>query len=173
MLLVAALTLICQSDETGPAKCKAEGLHLCCKGCEKAVHQVLDKVRGVSDVTVDRGARTVTWQAKNDKAVDAAVSALVDAGFHFTVMIGDKKLDVTTKTTGLKADEIVIRNVHACCEDCEKAIEDIFKEAKVTFAGMGPQKDVTVKGKDLDADDVLRRLEKAGFQGVIADKKKK
>jgi hypothetical protein len=43
----------------------------------------------------------------------------------------------------------------------------------VTFAGMGPQKDVTVKGKELNADDVLGRLAKAGFQGVIAEKEKK
>src|SRR6516165_8420946 len=110
MLLVPAIALVCQSgaDETGPTKCKAEGLHLCCKGCEKSVQQVLEKVRGISEVKVDRGARTVTWQAKNDKAVDAAVSALVDAGFHFAVTIGDKKLDVTSKSTGIKGDELVI-----------------------------------------------------------------
>ena len=168
----AAAILACQLAQGGATKCKAEGLHLCCKGCEKAVQEVLSKVAGVTDVACDRAAKTVTFKAKNDKAVDEAVSALANAGFHFDLKIGDKAFDVTSKATGIKADEVMIRNVHACCEDCEKAIEAIFKKHKVSFEGQGPQKDVTVTGKEIDADDALRQLQAAGFQGVIADKKK-
>jgi copper chaperone CopZ len=156
----------------GPSVCKFEGLHLCCKGCEKAVQEVLGGVKGVSNVVCDRAAKTVTFKAKDDKTADEAVGALTNAGFHFQVTIGDKKLEVTTSPTGLKSDQVVIRNVHACCEDCEKAIQGLFKDSKVTFVRQGPQKDVTIAGKDLDADAVLRQLEGAGFHGVIAENKK-
>jgi copper chaperone CopZ len=156
----------------GPHKCKFEGLHLCCKGCEKVVQDVLGKVKGVGQVACDRSAKTVTFMAKDDKSADEAVGALADAGFHFTVLIGDKTIPLMTNATGLKADMVVIRNVHACCDDCEKAIQGLFKSAKVTFARKGPQKDVTIAGKQLDADELLRQLQEAGFQGVIVENKK-
>jgi copper chaperone CopZ len=170
-LLGAAILSLVQADG-GPSVCKFEGLHLCCKGCEKAVQEVLGGVKGVSNVACDRTAKTVTFKAKDDKAADEAVGALTNAGFHFKVSIGDNKIEVSTSPTGLKADQVVIRNVHACCEDCEKTIQGLFKDAKVTFVRQGPQKDVTIAGKGLDADAVLRQLEGAGFHGVIAENKK-
>jgi mercuric ion binding protein len=175
MISLVGAALVCQLTpaDGGPYACKFEGLHLCCKGCEKVVQDVLGGVKGVSGTACDRTTKVVTFKAKNDKAADEAVGALANAGFHFTVTIGDKSFPLTTNPTGLKGDEITIRNVHACCPDCEKAIEGLFKEAKVTFVRQGPQKDVTIISKGLDADEVLQKLQKAGFQGVIAEKKKK
>ena len=171
-LLAAALICQLALADGGPHLCKFEGLHLCCKGCEKAVRDVLKEVKGVTAVTCDRPARTVTFKAADDMAADNAVSALTDAGFHFKVTIGKKEIEISGNPAGIKADKVVIRNVHACCDDCEKAIRALFKGAQVTFAGKGPQKDVTIAGKALDGDALLHQLQGAGLHGVIAENKK-
>jgi copper chaperone CopZ len=171
-LLGAAIVCQLALADGGPHLCKFEGLHLCCKGCEKTVRDVLKEVKGVTAVACDRPARTVTFKAADDMAADEAVSALTNAGFHFKVTVDNKQIEISGNPTGIKADKVVIRNVHACCEDCEKAIRKLFKGAEVSFAGKGPHKDVTVAGKALDGDALLGQLQGAGLHGVIADNKK-
>jgi len=173
LILTAVVLAVPAVQAQGDAvKCKAEGLHLCCKGCEQTVQDTLGAIKGVSDIACDRPAKTVTFKARSEKIADEAVSALVNAGFCFKVSVGDKAFSVSSKTPSLVAGELVARNVHACCEQCEKAIEGLFKDAKVTFSGKGPQKDVTVTGKDLDAEVIQQRLQDAGFHGVVGPKKK-
>ena len=171
-LLGAAIVCQLALADGGPHACKFEGLHLCCKGCEKAVHEVLKEVKGVTAVACDRKTRTVTFTAADDMAADEAVGALTNAGFHFKVTVGKKQIEITGTPTGLKADKVVIRNVHACCEDCEKAIRALFKGAEVSFVRKGPQKDVIISSKGCDADAMLRQLQDAGLHGVIVDPKK-
>jgi hypothetical protein len=130
-------------------------------------------VKGVSEVAIDAGKKTVTFKAATGKAADEAVEALLNAGFYGKLTLDKDTVAVTGKALGFRADEIVVHDVHACCDDCDKAIEQLFKNAKVTLQGKGPQKDVTLRGKSLDADEILRTLHAAGLHGVIVEKKKK
>ena len=152
-------------------KCKAEGLHLCCKECEKTVQEVLAKVSGISEVACDRPGKTVAFKARNEKAADEAVSALVNAGFFFQVTVGEKMYPVTSKVSSVQGDPLVVRNVHACCEECEKATEQLFKGAKVAFEGKGTVKDMTLAGQKFEAEEVLQTLHQAGLHGVVVGKK--
>jgi hypothetical protein len=170
VLLVVAAPLSGLQEE--PVKCTVDAIHLSSKSCEKTLQDLLAKVKGVSGIAVDRPAKSVSFTAKTGKVADEAVEALLNGGFYGKLTLGKAQVDVTSEAMGFQADRIVVRNVHACCEDCDKAIKVLFKDAKVTLQGNGPQKDVTIEGKQLDADQVLRTLHTAGLHGVIDTKKK-
>jgi copper chaperone CopZ len=159
--------------DKGAVKCTAEGLHLSTKTCEQAVQDMLGKVKGVSDVVVESATKTVSFKAKTGKVADEAVEALLNGGFYGKLTIGKTVVAVTSKPLDFRANEIVVRDVHACCEECDKAIQQLFKDAKVTLQGKGPQKDVTIQGNQLDADEVLRILHAAGLHGAVVEPKKK
>jgi copper chaperone CopZ len=170
---IAAFVLVSAvAGQVDGGRYKLEGVCLCCKTCEKTVEDLLAKVHGVSDVRCDHVAKTVTFKAKNEKAGDDGVSALVNAGFYFKVSVGDKAYEISSKPSGIKGEQIVLRNVHACCEDCEKSIQGLFKSATVKFDGKDDVKILTVTGKNLDADAVLKTLHTAGLHGVIDENKK-
>ena len=69
---------------------------------------------------------------------------------------------------GTKADSVTVKDVHVCCMQCKKAIEGLFKDAKVSYEGPGAVKAVTIAGKDVDKGDVIETLRKAGFNGSVA-----
>src|SRR5262245_9042394 len=114
--------------------CKAEGMHVCCKSCEKSLTEILGKVDGVSKVSVDRPNKRVTFEAKSDKAASDAHNALLNGGFYCTLTKGDKS-SATNTVINLKADTITVKNVHACCGQCVKALKALFTDADVTVMG--------------------------------------
>jgi copper chaperone CopZ len=167
-LCVIALTLfVVRGLWAGEAESgKATGLHICCNQCEKVVKGILDKVEGVSDVECDRKNKTVTFKLKDGKGADKVLQALSKGGFCCTVTVGGKSIAEGPADSKDKADEVTVKGVHACCKQCKEAIEKLFPDAKITLTGKGPQKDLTISGKDLVVSDVLKTLNKAGFTGT-------
>ena len=152
-------------------KVEVKGPHICCKQCVKVVGQILDKVEGVSDVNADIKSKTVTFTAKNAKAAQAGVKALLNGGFYGTATSGGNAIPVAViDVKGEKANSISVKKVHVCCGQCVKAVNAIFKDAKVTIEGTGPQKTVTIMGNNLDPTAVLEALRKGGFNGTIEKK---
>jgi copper chaperone CopZ len=149
---------------------KATGLHICCKQCENVVKGILGKVEGVSDVDCDLKAKTVTFKLKDGKGAEKVLDALLKGGFYGQVEVGGKGIAAKAASGKDKADEVTVKGVHACCPQCKKAIEKLFPDAKISLSGKGPQKDVTISGKDLMVSDVLEKLNKAGFNGTIGSK---
>ena len=47
---------------------------------------------GVSGVKVDRGAKSITFTAADDKGAEAGIKALAKGGFYGSAKHGDKKL---------------------------------------------------------------------------------
>jgi len=156
----------------GELKCKTNDLHLCCGQCEKAVTGILGKVDGVSGVKVDRkAADKVTFTAKSEKDVDAALAALVKGGFCCEVTAGTKKMSPPkTKVTAM-GDELTVKGVHLCCGACVTAVKGLFKDATITVSGTGTQRDMTISGKGLNGQSVLDTMQKAGFTGTVEAKK--
>jgi hypothetical protein len=171
VLLVLAGGLAGAQDE--PVRCTVERIHLTSKSCEQSVRDLLSTVKGVSGIAVDRPGKTVTFTAKSAAEADQTVETLLNGGFFGKWTIGKSAIAVTSKPLGFRADQIVVRNVHACCEECDKAIKGLFKDSEVTLEGKGPQKDVTIRAKNLEADEVLRVLHEAGLHGAIIEPKKK
>jgi hypothetical protein len=144
-----------------------KGPHICCKQCVGVAQKVLNKVDGVSDVMPDASTKTVKFTAKDDKAAAAGFKALVDAGFFGTATNDGKelKISVTAPKAGEKADVVVVKDVHVCCGQCQKAIVKLFDGSKVTFEGKGPQRTVRIEGTSLESSAVMDALRKAGFNG--------
>lgn len=154
-----------------PRKVELKGVHMCCDVCAKGcVERVLQTVDGVSDVKPDYKAKTVTFSAKDERVAAAALKALFDSGSFGTATVAGKDLavDAPAPRKGEKTNEVTVKNVHVCCKVCVKTINNLFKGLKVEFLGDQRQKQVKISGTDLDAAEVLDRLRKAGFNGVLA-----
>jgi periplasmic mercuric ion binding protein len=175
-LFVAAMILATVGFVRGgvedTVKCKADGVHLCCGQCETAVKQILGKAEGITAVKVDRkAADKITFEATTEKAANDALMALVKGGFCCEVTAGTTKMSPPKVMVNLKGDEITVVGAHMCCNSCIKAVEGLFKDAKVTVTGKGVIRDVTISGKNLDGQTVLDTLQKGGFNGTVQAKK--
>lgn len=150
-------------------KVEIKEVHLCCPMCVKGVGEALKKVDGVTGAKCDQKAKTVTFTTKDDKTTAAALKALADAGYFGKPTDDGKetKFDVTAPKADDKADDVTIKSVHVCCKQCQTAINDLFKDAKVSYTGTGAQKEVKVSGKGLEKAKVLETLQKAGFNGKV------
>lgn len=163
MLACASLALIAaQADTT----VEVQGPHICCGQCKNVASALLAKVEGVSDVKPDTGV--VVFKAKDAAAAKAGFKALVDGGFFGKATAGGKeiKLDLPAAPKG-KADEVTVKDVHVCCGACQKAINKLFPDAKVSYEGKGAQRTVVIKGSGLEKSAVLEALEKTGFYGKV------
>jgi hypothetical protein len=114
----------------------------------------------------DIKTKTVTFTAKDAKAAEAGVQALLAGGFYGAATADGKALKIDAAAPGKEtADTLTIKEVHVCCGQCQKAIVPLFKDAKVTFEGKGAQKDVKIEGKGLQRADIIETLRKSGFNG--------
>jgi copper chaperone CopZ len=143
-----------------------KGPHICCKQCVKSVAAILKDVEGITDAKCDIKEKTVSFTAKDQKAAEAAVAALYKGGFAGEGKFGDAKLGgkVAKKTEGT-VDSVTVKEVHACCGQCTKALKALFPTAMVTVQGSGAQRDVIVAGSGLNVGEVLDALRKGGFNG--------
>jgi hypothetical protein len=148
-------------------KVEISGAHICCGQCVKVIGGILKNVAGVSDAACDQGTKTVTFTAKDAKAAEAGIKAVLDGGFFGTVKVDGKEQKAEAVKKGAKADTVTVKGVHNCCGMCQKALAGLFQGAKVTSEGKGPQKDLKIEGKGLDKGEVLETLRKNGFNGKI------
>jgi copper chaperone CopZ len=165
-----ALAGLC-AGRADAGKVEVKGVHLCCGMCVKAVGETLKPVEGVSDLKCDTKAKTVTFTTTDEKVTTAAVTALFGSGIIGTATDDGKevKVEADAPKKGDKADEVVIKGVHACCGMCQGAIKKALPEGvKTAFTDKkGPQVTLKVSGKDLDKAEILEALNKAGFNGKI------
>lgn len=168
-VVVAALTLGALSAGQALAdSVEVKGPHICCKQCVNAVGKILSDVAGVSDAKCDIKGKTVTFTAKDEAAAKAGVAALVKGGFAGTVTRDGKalKVDLPAVAKGDKVGSVTVKDVHVCCPACQKAINGLFKDSKVTYEGSGAQRTVIVTGGELYRGSVVEALRKAGFNGT-------
>jgi copper chaperone CopZ len=162
-----ASAVLCADQATSTVEVK--GPHICCKQCVRVVGEILGKVDGVSNVKADIKTKTVTFTAANDQAAKAGAQALVKGGFFGTATQGGKAITLgkTAPGEGGKADVVTVKDVHVCCGACQNAINKLFKDAKVSYTGKGPQRTVRIQGANLQATEVLEALRKSGFNGTV------
>jgi hypothetical protein len=68
-------------------------------------------------------------------------------------------------------EEVTVKGVHVCCKECQKIVDGLFKDAKVSYAGTGPLKDLKIAGKGLTKSKVWGALLDAGFAGKFEPNK--
>jgi copper chaperone CopZ len=168
VMFIGVAAAVLNAGQAASTSVEVKGPHICCKQCVNVVAGILKKVDGVSDVKSDVKTKMVTFTAKDDKAAQAGVMALVHGGFFGSATEGGKEMKLTMPALEKgKADVVTVKDVHVCCGACEKAITNIFKDSKVTFGDTRPQKTVRIEGKDLDRAEVMETLHKTGFSGTL------
>ncbi len=165
--VAAVATLVLGAAPTAAGEVEVAGVHLCCNRCGVEAGKILAKVEGVSDAKADRGKKTVSFKAKDEKAAEAGIKALLDGGFFGAAKLDGKeiKAEAPLPKKGEKADEVVVKGVHVCCNACKTAIGKLFKDVKIDYVGDEVQKDVKISGKGLDKAEVLETLRKEGLNG--------
>jgi copper chaperone CopZ len=153
----------------GGGTAQVNGPHICCGSCVNAVKKILGKVDGVSEVQPDIKSKSVSFKARDAAAAQAGFKALIDGGFYGAGTLDGKELkaDVAAAPTGAKSAQVVVKDVHVCCQQCQKAINKLFDGSTVTYEGSGAQRTVKIAGNDLDSGAVLQSLRKAGFNGTL------
>jgi mercuric ion binding protein len=146
------------------------GVHICCGACVTAVGEIGSDEKnpipaGVL-ISADRSSGAIVVKAPTGKDAQAALRAVVAAGFygasdHEAVKIADLKQDDFT------ADTMVIRDTHLCCGGCvrafKKAVESV-DGVKECDAKNGSSR-VQVSGKGFKPYEVMLALREAGFGG--------
>src|SRR5260370_11483647 len=91
-------------------KVKLGGVHLCCKACVTNAKKALEGQK-IDKTDISQADKTITFEAMPSDA-EKAVKVLYDAGFAGKATIGAKVFEVKAKAPDLKADTIVVKNVH-------------------------------------------------------------
>lgn len=151
--------------------------HICCGGCVSAIEETLGKVEGLTDITVDKEAKTISYQADDAKTARKGVRALTRAGFGGEAKFNNKEVKLVAPKIekDAKADEVKLTRVHMCCGACIKAIEGaVGKVDGVASVTCDKEKGTcTATGKDVKVMSVLQALQKAGFHGTVPGQNKK
>ena len=91
-----------------------------------------------------------------------------EGGFFGQATCEGKELKTKNTASKTKTDKVTVKGVHACCGQCKKILDKVFKDATVSVKGEGAQRDVTIAGENLTPAGVLDALHKAGFNGTIS-----
>ena len=150
---------------------EVKGPHICCAQCVRIVNQILGSVDGVSDVKPDSKTRSVSYKARDTKAAEAGLKALVEGGFYGQATLAGKELPTTVSAPakGAQAAKVTVKEVHVCCGACQKAINKLFDGATVSYEGPGPKRTVVIAGSNLTTGQIIEALRKGGFNGTVAD----
>ena len=154
-IAVSAISMTAYADAT----LKLEGIHNCCKKCEKGIVDAVATVPGASAVATKT---SVTITAKSDEDTKKAAAALVSAGYY------GKGAEAPAAVDSAKTKSATVGGVHLCCPKCA----DAANKAASSVAGVTKssatkgEKSFTVEG-DFSKADLQAALLKAGFSGTI------
>ncbi|MEI6712644.1 MAG: cation transporter [Verrucomicrobiota bacterium] len=135
-----------------------EGVHNCCKKCEKGISDAVSKVDGAT-ATADKG--TVTITAKDADSAKKAVASLVEGGYFGKGAEAPAVTDATVKTAS-------VAGVHLCCGKCVTAVENAVKSVKGVTSHNAEKgaSSFNVEG-EFSTKELAAALNKAGFNGSL------
>lgn len=175
--LLLSLSLCLLSVPALAAEAKVSETHICCGGCVSGIEEALGKVEGLSDISVDKDAKTVSFKAADKKTARKGIRALNRAGFGGKASVDGKavKPPATNIEKGTKADEVKLTRLHLCCPACTKAVQGaVSKVEGVASVTCDEEKGTcTAAGKDVEVLAVLEALQKAGFNGTVPGARKR
>jgi copper chaperone CopZ len=144
------------------SKVKVSETHLCCGACVKAVNAALKDIQGVKH-TADQDEGTIAITAADDAGAQAALDALLSAGFHGKIDNPALKFKETKVAAG-NVQRIELTGVHNCCGSCTKSIKEAIKSVDgVTADTVKPKQSSFVVEGNFDAAKLVAALLDAGF----------
>ena len=172
--LACAIGLVAWGTGAFAGEVTVEGTHLCCGACVKAVTAAFEGVEGVSNVTVDKDAGTVKFEAADRKTARGGIGAMAKAGFGGVAKFEGKELPFPKgmKEEG-KGDEVTIRGVHNCCPGCAKAIAGALEGVEGVKSVKCEKRVCTVTGSGISHTALIEALHAEGLHGNIGGGGKK
>ena len=154
-IAVSAISLTAYADPT----LTVEGVHNCCKKCEKGIVAAVTSVPGA---TVEITKTTVTITAPSEADAKKAAEALGAAGYY------GKGIDAPAPAASGEAATATVANIHLCCQKCADAINKAASGVSgVTQSGADKtSKEFVVEGKFSPAE-LQAALLKAGFTCTV------
>ncbi len=165
--LMAALAISLFSVQAVMAEqVKVEGVHLCCGGCVKGVTKAMTGVTGVTGLKVSQDDETVTFEAKDDEAALAGLTALAKGGYYGTPSRPGPDFTIDASK---KQNEVQINGLHLCCGACVKAVQGALKGVPgvKTVTSEARSGKVVVKGDSVSLAETLKALHENGFHGTV------
>jgi periplasmic mercuric ion binding protein len=173
--LLLSLSVCLLSVPALAAEAKVSKSHICCGGCVSGIEEALGKVEGLTDISIDKDSKTISFQAADKMTARRGLRALNRAGFGGEAKVDGKlvKPPAANVEKGTKADEVKLTRLHLCCPACTKAVEGaVSKVDGVTSVTCDEEKGTcTATGKDVEVLAVIEALQKAGFNGTLPGKK--
>jgi periplasmic mercuric ion binding protein len=154
-IAVSAISLTAYADST----VTVEGVHNCCKKCEKGITAAVTSVPGAT-ATITK--TTVTITAGSDADAKKAAEALGAAGYYGT------GIDAPAPAASGEAATATVANIHLCCQKCADAINKAASGVSgVTKCGAEKSsKEFAVEGK-FSLAELQAALLKAGFTCTV------
>jgi copper chaperone CopZ len=154
-IAASAISLTAYADST----LTVEGVHNCCKKCEKGITAAVTSVPGA---TAEIAKTTVTITAKSDADAKKAAEALGAAGYYGT------GIDAPAPAASGETASANVSGIHLCCQKCAEAINKAASTVPgVTKSGAEKtSKEFAVEGKFSPAE-LQAALLKAGFTCTV------
>jgi len=154
-IAVSAISLTAYADST----LTVEGVHNCCKKCEKGITAAVTSVPGATAAITKE---TVVITAASDADAKKAAEALGAAGYY------GKGIDAPVPAASGEAATATVSNIHLCCKKCADAINKAASSVGgVTKSGADKDsKEFAVEGK-FSLADLQAALLKAGFTCTV------
>jgi copper chaperone CopZ len=140
-------------------------VHMCCERCAEAVATILQKVPGVTGVSIDQKTNTARFTAADEQAAQRALDALAREGFHGDT--GGAKGYAFKDDSGVKpgtVKSLTLTGFHNSCGGCVKAFREAIKDVKgVTGDNLKAKVSSAEVSGEFDAPELVAALNKGGF----------
>lgn len=163
MWAAAAGLMLVTSDAQAETKVVLKEMHICCGACVRGIEKAVKDLKGVTvDVKKDDESTVITGDS--DQAVQKAIDAIADAGYH---AVSDHKKLKPKDDSGAKEGKVKrleLTGVHNCCGGCNSAVKKAIKTVDGVEADTAKAKsDSFVVEGNFDALELVKALNKAGF----------
>lgn len=145
-----------------------EGVHMCCKSCEKGIAKAVSSVSGASCET-DQDLEEVTISAPNKKALSKSVSAMVKAGYFGTSSDSSVKVKSESGAKNKMVDSMTVEGIHLCCGKCVSTVNEALSGVKGVEGNTAEKKldHFEITGR-FNAKEVFDALNEYGLGGTVA-----
>ena len=144
-----------------------EGVHLCCKACERGVSEAISDIKG-ANCSTDQDLEEVTITAPSKQALKKSVMAVLDAGYYGTPSDNSVKAKDRSGAKNKMVESLTVTGVHLCCGQCVSNVEDALDTVKgVTGSTIEKKVDSFEVTGNFNAKELFAALREAGVSGKV------
>jgi len=167
ILITFSLSLYAAHSLLAAETVTLEGVHLCCKACERGVAEAIADINGVNCST-DQELEEVIITAPNKRILKKSVAAILDAGYYGTPSDESIKAVDRSGAKNKMVNSLTVTGVHLCCGQCVSNVEDALDTVDgVTSSTVEKKVDSFQVTGNFNAKELFAALRKAGVSGKV------